>query len=284
MIVELFYHSVAPRLLDRDKDGLHPVVQTHPNQFSHSARMSRAAVKRHFIVDLLIPRKAQPLPDGPERYHRFFLARGHWFNRAATGGQIDTVETVKSKPALQKTRTHEIRLVQIVGLLHFDSWVVHPLRLIAPRATVCQIMPNQNPSNRAQGGKSLYPELFQSPTNGLRPTKHPLVIKLQTNKRDVLFQAGCHPMRTAVRLPRPFNVPVRLATVISTQPFVKPSFRLAQAPPDRTRRLASSIATNRLLSTFLLFLFHWLLSTEVMRSQFSSSLLARYLEGNCTML
>src|SRR4030095_2316480 len=148
--------------------------QTHPNQLSHSARMGRAAVKRHFVVDLLIPRKAKPVPDGPQRCHRFFLASGDRFNGAATGGQIDTVETVKSKPTLQETRTHEIRLVQIVGLLHFDSRVVHPLRLIAPRATVGQIMTNQNPSNRAQGGKWFYPELFQSPTNGLRPTKHPL--------------------------------------------------------------------------------------------------------------
>ena len=45
------------------------------------------------------------------------------------------------------------------------------------------------------------------------------------------------------------------STVIPSQPFVKPSFRLAQTPPDRARGLASLIATNRLFSNSLLFLF-----------------------------
>ena len=88
MIVELFYHPVAPGLFDRDKDRLHSIVQTHPNQFSHSARMGRAAIKCHLIINLLIPRKAQPMPDGPKGCHRSFLASGHWFNGAATGRQI----------------------------------------------------------------------------------------------------------------------------------------------------------------------------------------------------
>ena len=188
MVIEFFHYAITPRLAFGNEPELNAIEQAQPNQAAHAMRMCRAAVENHLVVDLLMLRHSQPPPDGPKRINGMLcIAFDERFNSATPSRQINGVEAVKTRGAVQITRADEIRLMNRIDRCCFQRGILLAFGFITTGSPMRQLMPAENTIDRPQRRQRAYALFFHFPTNRLRAAKKSVVIKIEAHRFNDLL-------------------------------------------------------------------------------------------------
>src|SRR6266851_2401123 len=97
MVIELFNHSVPPRLGRRNEPGLDTIGQTQANQNTHPPRITTTAVEDCFVIYLLLLRYPQTTPVRPDSVDGLLPSFAqHRRDGAATSRQVHAVQAVEA--------------------------------------------------------------------------------------------------------------------------------------------------------------------------------------------
>src|SRR6266536_3513994 len=264
MVVEFFHHTIPPGLCDGNEPRLNSIQKTKANQDPHTSWMSSAAVKHQFIVHLNILRNPQTAPTRPDRIQRVLPCLAQYgTQRAASGRQIHTVQTVKANRPLQVARTHIIHFMDVIRALRGKFRIFSPFRLVTPGAAMGQFLPVQNAIDRTHRRVVFQAHLFQFPDNRLSTAEQAPVVQVQSCQLHGFNHLG----RTApgVSMRTPGSIlgagDLRVCHSRALDPFVDPPSAIAQRIGDGRYRFSLPKTFQGPNPILLLRLFHrWLLS------------------------
>jgi hypothetical protein len=244
VIVELFHHSIAPRLRHWDKPGLYVIEQAQPDQIAHSPWMLPTSKEHQLIVHLLILRNPQTAPDGPNSIYRVLACfTHHWANSAPSCGQIHAVQAVKSHWPAQITRTDKITLVNLIHTIRYQCWVLLSFWLVSSRAPMRKFFSTENPIDRPKRRQRLDSQRHQLPFDRLCTTKQSLIVETQPYQfhgiHNLIGQFVC----VSVWPSRPPSLPLGrfITSLAAFYPLIDPLSRTTQRPRYRADAFAIRI-------------------------------------------
>ncbi|MPM98683.1 hypothetical protein SDC9_145871 [bioreactor metagenome] len=202
-VVESLHAAVPPWLRRRNEPRLHSAVQAEANKRPHASRIFGTAGEGEGIVHLDSVRNTQTFPDIPEAVHdalRSFRDRG--VQSAPRSGQIDHVETVEANRPLQVARSDEIRLMGVVDPGGRKSRIRRSLGGIAPRSSMRQFVPRENPVDGAERRQRRNAHVLQLPEDGLSAAEDLFVVEAETDKLHDLLDFIRRSVGAVFRTPR----------------------------------------------------------------------------------
>ncbi len=164
-IVEPFHNPVSPRLGFGDEDDLHPQIQTEADEEPEAARVAVGPSKGQFVVHLKVARNAQFLPgshDGLDDVGVSLVGDGGQGHDVAGG--VNEMDPIESAPALKIAGSHQVQLMDIIGLLGRQRRIGLATRLVGRFNH--QALPFEDPVDGPDRRERLDAELSELPLDG----------------------------------------------------------------------------------------------------------------------
>ena len=191
VVIEPFDHAIAPGFGGRDEPEGDAIMQAQADERPHAPGMGGTAIEGHFIIDLEMSGHPQALPNRPECCIDGVAATAEQGLRSTpAGGQVHDIHAVEAHGfclPFEVTRSHEIGLVAVIGGHRRQGRIGGAFRLITAGTPLNQIMPTQNPVDRAQGRQRSDVLVLQLPQDRLGATELGVLVQLEARQLHLLF-------------------------------------------------------------------------------------------------
>lgn len=231
--IKTFDVAVSPRFVIRDKDQLHPDVQTESNEFSERAGVVQPTTKRSFIIDLQVSRNTIRFPVFNNKIKDIIDILRIKLNKICMAGK--NVNSIKGDdlaiPGYVK-RCDDIKLVQKVWVQRLGGRIIDFFTTsVFASIPVChQSIAFDNPVNGGKGWFFVKPFFIKVIMDANRSAKGILgfrcvsFLKAFSGINHFLFDLVINFIRTCMRTTGKAMAPFRIVilALASSCPFINP--------------------------------------------------------------
>ena len=250
--IKAFNVAVSPRFVIRDKDQLHPEVQTETNEFSERAGMVQPTTERSFIIDLHVSRNTIRFPVFDNKIKDIIdILRVKLAKFCMAGKDVNSVKGNDLAIPGYVKRCDDIKLVQKVWMQRLGGRVIDlfATSVFASLPVFHQSIALDNPVNSGKGWFIVNPLFIKVIMDANRSAKRIFsfrcvsFLKAFSGINDFLLDLVINFIRTCMRTARMAVKPLKIFTLAlaSSCPFINPVTGTLQYGSDFTYRFSGKV-------------------------------------------